>query len=258
MKKHLYFSLIPESLIASMLSPEEFGAYYAVGSEKRSRGQAMFFEINPAFSSEYLPLGEIATRCVPHEDGTPRRSTYLSIYRVLEHLPLSQFGKLYLVTADGRVLGIEPQKWQDESVDSLHLYQEFCPMNPRVVSELNPRRFSRYITERRAGVWVPRIVFAELQLEDFAFKPETARADNLPYPNMDHMRDCLVNIKNDPAKQTKTVVRHRQDEVLYRTVKNGFFVGDQSDLLYYPMPTREKLEGEHYAWWRSALSSFGS
>ena len=39
---HFYLSLIPEALIASMLSPEEFGNYYAVGSKKKSRGQAMF------------------------------------------------------------------------------------------------------------------------------------------------------------------------------------------------------------------------
>ncbi len=39
---HLYLSLMPEALIASMLSPEEFGAYYAVGTEKKSSGQAIF------------------------------------------------------------------------------------------------------------------------------------------------------------------------------------------------------------------------
>jgi len=31
---HLYLSLSPEALIASMLSPEDFGSYYALGSAK--------------------------------------------------------------------------------------------------------------------------------------------------------------------------------------------------------------------------------
>ncbi len=44
MTVHLYLSMLPEALIASMLSPEEFGIYYAVGSQKKSRGQAIFFE----------------------------------------------------------------------------------------------------------------------------------------------------------------------------------------------------------------------
>ena len=34
---HLYLSLIPEALIASMLTPEEFGVYYAVGTANKSR-----------------------------------------------------------------------------------------------------------------------------------------------------------------------------------------------------------------------------
>jgi len=32
METYLYLSLIPESLIASQLAPEEFGNYYAVGT----------------------------------------------------------------------------------------------------------------------------------------------------------------------------------------------------------------------------------
>ena len=47
MKIHLYLSLNPEALIASHLAPEEFGAYLAVGTQKYSRGQAMFFEVDP-------------------------------------------------------------------------------------------------------------------------------------------------------------------------------------------------------------------
>jgi len=42
MTTHFYLSLLPEALIVSMLDPEEFGTYYAVGSAKKSRGQAMF------------------------------------------------------------------------------------------------------------------------------------------------------------------------------------------------------------------------
>ena len=45
MPVHLYFSLIPEALVASMLDPEEFGSYYAVGTKKKSTGQAIFFEV---------------------------------------------------------------------------------------------------------------------------------------------------------------------------------------------------------------------
>ena len=48
MEKHLYLSLMPEALIASQLDPKAFGAYYAVGTEGKTQGQAAFFEINTA------------------------------------------------------------------------------------------------------------------------------------------------------------------------------------------------------------------
>jgi hypothetical protein len=41
-------------------------------------------------------------------------------------------------------------------------------------------------------------------------------------------------------------------EFLYRTTKNGFFVGDQQTFLFYPFPGKEELEEKHYTWWRSA------
>jgi len=105
---HLYASLIPEALIVSMLPPEEFGAYYACGTTKRSREQAIFFELDPAFRQPFFRLEDGLLRCVPHEDGSPKRSIYVSVYRVLEHISLQAIQKLYLVTQDGRSLALEP------------------------------------------------------------------------------------------------------------------------------------------------------
>ena len=80
----LYLSMIPEALVASMLSPEEFGRYLAVGSHKRSSGAAIYFEVDPDFSSDFFDMNIVAERCVAHDDGTPKHSLYLGIYRVLE------------------------------------------------------------------------------------------------------------------------------------------------------------------------------
>lgn len=258
MKKHLYLSLIPESLIASMLTPEQFGNYYAVGTEKRSRGQALFFEVDPDFESDHLPLHQIEERCVPHEDGTPRRSTYLSIYRVLEHVPLSALGKLHLVTTDGRVLALEKKNYEATEEDRLHLYQEFCPVNPRVASTLNPVEFWRHMTDASQPISVEKIVYCEMRLEELATDPETGTAEDLPYHNIHHLRDCLLGLKYDPKKKTKVVMRHLQQEVLFRTVRSGFFAGDKETLLHYPMPSLEELELKHHPWWRSALTTFGN
>jgi len=118
---HLYFSLIPEALIASMLPPEQFGQYYATGHKYKSKGQAIFFEIDPEFRHEFFNIDEGLKRCVPHPDGTPKNSVYISIYRVLEHIPVSALGKLYLCTAYGQALGLERASAMPAKEPGLHM-----------------------------------------------------------------------------------------------------------------------------------------
>lgn len=257
MKIHLYLSLIPEALIASHLPPEEFGNYISVGSQKRSRGQALFFEVDPNFESDYLPIADLAERCPPHPDGSPRHSAYLSIYQTLEHTPIANLGRLYLVTDDGRVLSLERGEFVPEPERKYHLYQEFCPVGPRVTSLLSPPDFGKHITNRNEPVSVPRIVFADLRLEKLAHDPQAVDVENLPYFNIRHLRDCLTELDRKQGKPTKTVIRRMPGEVLYRTIRRGFYVIDQEDFAFYPMPSRDELEGEYWDWWRSAQTSFG-
>jgi hypothetical protein len=46
MSKFIYLTATPEALIASMLPPEDFGEYLSIGTKKRNKGQAIFFEID--------------------------------------------------------------------------------------------------------------------------------------------------------------------------------------------------------------------
>lgn len=257
MKTYLYLSLIPESLIASQLPPEEFGNYYAVGTRKRSRGQAIFFEVEPGFDSDYFDWEEMERRCVAHADGAPRRSTYLSIYRVLEHVPLGALKRLYLATDDGRVLGLERGEYVPPTFPRHFLYQELCPITPRIVSNLGPAEFCRFITDREKAVSVDRLAFCDLRLQGLARDPAANHLDDLPYRNIGHLRDCLRELESTAGKNTKAVNRAMQQELLFRTIESGFFVGTGDALLHYPMPSVEDLEREHYEWWRSALNTFG-
>lgn len=258
MATYLYLSLIPEALVASMLPPEDFGLYYAIGSAKRSRGQAIFFSVDrDKLDPEVFPLADIDKRCVPHSDGRPKLSIYLSIYRVLESVPREALTALHLATDDGRVLTLEPSEFVPDGEHRAHLYQEFCPVTPRVVSRLNPGEFAAFITDAERNVHVPRIVFAELTLGNLKNNPDHQDIDNLPYPNIGHLRDCLRELAFGPAKATKTVLRQMTQEVLYRTIRNGFFVGDAEGVTAFLLPSRDALEREHLAWWRSAQTAFG-
>ena len=250
--KHLYLSMIPEALIVSQLSPEEFGVYYAVGTEKKAHGQAIFFELDPTFRHPELPIEEGFARCVPHEDGTPKRSVYVSIYRVLERVDLSALLRLYLVTRDGRVLGLDAGDAVPHDNQGLHLYQEIAPVHPLVASTLGPKDFYELIVSKPTTLLkLPAICFVELKLGELAEDPEYGSVGDLPYADIDHLRQCLVDLRTKLV-HTKMVNRLSPAAFPYRMLKTGIFVGNEKQLMCFPLPPQEELRSKHYRWWRSA------
>ncbi len=254
MSVHLYFSMVPEALVASMLSPAEFGAYLATGTEKRSHGQAIFFDLPQDFQSDYFNLSDARERCVPRPDGSPKNSVYLSIYRVLEHIPLEALGSLWLTTAHGKTLELARAEEFPEFENNYYLYQELCPVQPTIGSVLDPGRFCRFITDPKMPINIPKVCFADLELSSLASDPIGGKAVDLPYRNIDHLRDCIMEMHLG-AKQTKTVDRGYHQSILFRCIRNGFFVGDQDQVVFYPYPSKEELSGKHYAWWHCANDS---
>ena len=251
MEIHIYLLLFPESLVMSMLGPNEFGAYLATGTKKRAREQAIYFELERGFESDYFDLEKARESCVQHEDGQPKHSVYISTYRVLEHIPLAAIGNLWLITRDGRGLTLQQSQITGEFEGQYHLYQELCPIHPLIASRMNAKEFNNFITNPQVKISVPRICFVELDLADLADEPSSGETHNLPYNNIEHIRDCLIEIATK-NKSTKTINRIQHEYVPYRCVKNGFFVGDQKELLYYPFPSTEDMEKQFHDWWRSA------
>jgi hypothetical protein len=248
---NLYLSLVPEALIASMLPPEEFGAYLAVGTRKRTLGQAMFFTVEGLKSSPAFDLEEARRRCVAHPGGEPKHSVYLAIYRVLEQIPPETLTRLYLVTPDGKVLALESSALPDPKRE-YHLYQEICPVHPRIVSGLDPAAFIRHVTSPRSPIRLPRLCFVDLRLGALAEDPEKGSINDLPYHAIEHLRDCLIQLKNNPEKGTKIVDRVHPQSFPYRSVQTGLYLGDQKSLAFFRFPSMADLQSRYYDWWRSA------
>ena len=134
----------------------------------------------------------------------------------------------------------------------MHLYQEIAPVTPRVVSTLGPRPFFEMLNDpEKSWARLPALFFVELSLGDLADDPENGSAQGLPYGNIDHYRQCLVELRTKTIR-VKIVDRIHSTEFPYRTVKSGFYLGHGTDMLFYPMPSQEVLRAEHYTWWRSA------
>jgi hypothetical protein len=54
-----------------------------------------------------IDMESLEKRCVAKEDGSPKSSVYLSVYRALETIPLSSLKSLYLTTDHGTALELK-------------------------------------------------------------------------------------------------------------------------------------------------------
>ena len=66
-------------------------------------------------------------------------------------------------------------------------------------------------------IHVPRIVFTELLLHGLGTDPRYGYAGDLPYRNIDHLRDCLLEVGAD-NKASKMVLKQVDGGVYYRMI----------------------------------------
>jgi len=253
MSKYIYLTCNPEALVASMLPPEGFGHYLSTGTKKRNKSQTIFFEVDLSKIEKLIDMKNLDTRCVAKEDGSPKSSVYLSVYRVLETIPLAALKSLYLTTDHGIVLELKQASYNKakEQQNALHLFQELCPVNPLVASSLPPSIFLKRLTDGSIPIVIPKLFFVELKLGELATNPLSGSAEHLPYPNIGHLRDCLEIIRGEYEKHMKTVHRIFTGELLYRTIDTGFYVGAKDDMVFYPYPKMPELEMMNYNFFRA-------
>jgi hypothetical protein len=253
MSTFIYLTATPEALIASMLPPADFGAYLSTGTKKRNKGQAIFFEVDLSQIENLIDMDSLKKRCVAKEDGKPKSSVYLSVYKTLEMVPLSALKSLYLTTDNGHTLELKRTAYDPakETPGKLHLFQELCPVTPLVASELTPSVFLKKLTDGSIPIVLPKLFFVDLKLGDLASNPHTGSVEHLPYTNIGHLRDCLEILKGEYEKHMKTVQRVYSGSLLYRTIERGFYVGSKDEIVYYPYPTLAELENINYEFFRS-------
>jgi hypothetical protein len=252
MSKYIYLTCTPEALVASMLPPQGFGMYLSTGTKKRNKGQTIFFEVDLGQVEQFIDMDSLNKRCVPKEDGSPKSSVYLSVYRVLETTPIQALKSLYLTTDHGCVLELKkaPYDKTKERQNELHLYQELCPVSPLVASGLAPSTFLKRLTDGSTPITLPKLFFVELKLGELATNPLSGSAEHLPYSNIGHLRDCLEILRGEYEKHMKTVQRIFSGTLLYRTIETGFYVGAKDEIAYYPYPSMKELEDINYEFFR--------
>ena len=253
MSKFIYLTATPEALIASMLPPEEFGAYLSTGTKKRNKGQAMFFEVELGMIENLIDMESLNRRCVAKADGKPKSSVYLSVYRVLETIPTTALKSLFITTDNGHTLELKKTAYDPskEIKNKLYLFQELLPVTPLVASELAPSAFLKRLTDGSIPLVLPKLFFVDLKLGELATNPLKGSAEYLPYSNVGHLRDCLEILKGEYEKHMKTVHRIFSGSLLYRTIESGFYIGSKEEIFFYPYPSMAELENINYEFFRS-------
>ncbi|NCB00921.1 MAG: hypothetical protein EOM67_01995 [Spirochaetia bacterium] len=249
---YVVFSPI-EAFIASQLEPKEFGSYMARGSKKGSAERLMFAEVKGEFG-DYFDWDYAKEKCIAHSDGRPKHSLYLSIYRVIEHIPLEQYKDVYLVNKDGSTLSLKaapykkPANWRGYG-----LYKEHCPVYPFIVSSLEPKMLADYIiNDTTKKITVPAIIFNDMRIIDFDEKEKTGNIGSMYDRDLDHLKDCIATIQNQKNKMTKTVDRSFGTKFSYQIIDNGIYIARGKGILFYPMHTQEALKEIDYDWGKSA------
>ena len=252
MAVNYYLAIFPvESLVASQLEPKDFGSYMAIGSRKGSNENFIFARVKGEHG-DFFDWEYARRKCVPHSDGRPKHSLYLSVYRALENTPLDQLGSVYLITQDGRCLELAPEEYRPPEEKDCHVYKEFCPLSPMVVSTLGPADFGWYLTGGENRIHVPRVVFADLKVVDPDDPENTGNIGPVYENRLDHLRDCIETVTGSHGKVNKTFNRSNTESFTYQVIGSGIYVADSGGTLFYPMKSVEQLRGENYDWARSA------
>jgi hypothetical protein len=125
-EKHLYLIVFPvNALVASQLNPMAFAEHYTIGSSKHFRGKVIFAEVDISFCNPYFDIDHYLALTVPHPNGTPKRTKFISSYAVLEHVDLKALRSLYLVTPNGKALEIKSAPYTAVNEAGLvRIYQE--------------------------------------------------------------------------------------------------------------------------------------
>lgn len=250
---HYYLTVFPnELLVASMLEPDQFGAYLATSIKTGSHEQLIFVELTGEFGNDF-DWDYAREQTVPHENGDPKNSVYLAVYRVLERIPLNKLGTLYMTTPDGRTLGLQQSPFPDRTKPApYYIYQDLCPVHPLVISALPLKEFGEYMVSDEFKSNLPVLCYCDLKVVTMDDSGHTGNVGPIYDHKYGHLQRCIeaVTVR---GKKTKIMERTFAGRFTYQSVQSGFAFVARGEKIWYAMPGRDELAELNYDWARSAM-----
>ncbi len=256
-EKRLYMVLYPNSaLIASQYNPEMFAQHYTSGSSRHYSGKVIFAEVDAGYRNGYFELDAIMDGLVPHSDGRPKATKFISSYRVLEHVDFSAIGRLYISTEEGHCIGLERGEFSVAHQEGFRVYAEIAPMRMLVMSKHDPRKFGAYITDPGNHKSAPKQFYTQLNIDLVEFLAEFEKNPFKPSPipslHPSMIRDGFHELMSRPTKNNKGLALDSNlDATSYRLLKHGFFFSSKDESLFYPLPSSAEIETRNLKFWRT-------
>ncbi|MCF8267021.1 MAG: hypothetical protein K9I69_02975 [Ignavibacteriales bacterium] len=257
LNKHLYMIVYPiNALVASQLNPEKFGEHYTMGSAKHTTGKVIFAEIDINYRNPYFEIDNYLAQTVAHEDGEPKKTKFIASYKVLEHVDLAAIKRLFLCTANGKVLPIEPEEYTAHNVPGLiRIYQEITPLETLVASTKDQRDFGNFITTQIHSKGAPTIFFTQIDfnIQEFLEKNRNKEILYLDMPGVNPYRfyACIKELEEKPEKLIKTIsLSSLLRDISYKFLRHGFWFAKGEEMKFFPMPKSNELENKYFYWWK--------
>jgi len=256
-QNRLYQILYPNnSLVASQLNPEAFGKHFLVGTSRHYEGKVIFSEIDADYRHDFLPIEKGFAELVPHEDGRPKATKFISSYRVLEHIDLDAIQSLYLVTANGETMQLK-QGVHDKPHQAglIRTYAQICPTTILSMSKLNAGEYASYLTGSRHSKWVPKLFFTQIDLPIKQFLKEFEEhpfmAPPFPFVHPAKLRNSILELENTDKESKGISLNSEMEKIPYTKIRHGFWLACDQKSLFFPMPDSESIKKDHYHFFKA-------
>ncbi|MFW5801783.1 MAG: hypothetical protein ACOCVC_07095 [Spirochaeta sp.] len=256
---HLYLILYPNpSLVASQYNPQQFARHYISGSTRYYDGKVLFAEIDITYRHPHFAIEEGLKQLVPHEDGRPKATKFISIYRVLEHIDFDAIQKLYLTSPEAAILALEPAEdaIQTREPGILRIFAEITPLRMLVLTKHDFIAFGRSITTGDDMRSVPSLFYTQLEFDTEAFLQdfENNALMQPPIPGLhpSKLRDAIFELQGARDKTSKGLALDSSfDKIPYRFIRHGFMFAAGDKYRFFRMPANRDIEESNYKFWKS-------
>jgi hypothetical protein len=245
------------ALVASQTNPEQFAKHYTTGPTRHYQGKVVFAEIDTDFRDPFFEIDEAISNLVPHEDGRPKATKFISSYRVLEHMDLKRIKSLYLTSPEGQCLELQTAHRDAKNGEkSLRIFAEVNPLRMLVLSQYNFEEFGRFVTDPGNPVGAPAFLYTELELDTEEFLQEYEENPFVlpPIPGLHPsiLRDAIEELNTVNYKSNKGLsLDSNFDRISYKLVKSGFMFASREEAIFFPMPPLSEIERTNYKFFKA-------